>query len=304
RRHRQARREDGHRGRLRAGAEADGDHRRLLRGRELLDVRARLLAAVPVDVAQCAHLGDGRGAGGLGAGDRARRSARRRRRPVDGRGGRTVQGAAARAVRDPGRALLLHRPAVGRRGHRPGRHPHRALTGPGGVCQRPARAGGLRRFPDVRTMTTTRFHTVLVANRGEIAVRVIATLQRLGIRAVAVYSDADEGARHVAEADTAVRLGPAPAAESYLSVEKISAAALATGAQAIHPGYGFLSENPALPAACAAAGLVFIGPGAAAIETMGDKIAAKTAVAAGVVPVVPGIAEPGLSDAQLIDAAA
>ena len=132
------------------------------------------------------------------------------------------------------------------------------------------------------------FETVLVANRGEIAVRVTRTLHRLGIRAVAVYSDADAGARHVREADVAVRLGPAPAAESYLSVERILAAAAATGAQAIHPGYGFLAENAGFAEACAAAGLVFIGPSPAAMAAMGDKIRAKEVVSAAGVPVVPG----------------
>ncbi len=147
------------------------------------------------------------------------------------------------------------------------------------------------------------FDTVLVANRGEIAVRVIRTLRRLGVRSVAVYSDADAFARHVVEADVAVRLGPAPAAESYLSNERILDAAARTGTQAIHPGYGFLSENARFAAACAEAGVVFVGPPAAAIETMGDKIAAKTAVQAYDVPVTPGIAKPGLSDADLLAAA-
>ncbi len=153
-------------------------------------------------------------------------------------------------------------------------------------------------------MTSTPFHTVLVANRGEIAVRVIATLRRLGITAVAVYSDADADARHVAEADIAVRLGPAAARDSYLNIDRVVAAAIATGAQAIHPGYGFLSENAAFAAACDRAGVVFIGPSATAIEVMGDKISAKSAVGAFDVPVVPGVARPGLSDADLIAAAA
>lgn len=149
----------------------------------------------------------------------------------------------------------------------------------------------------------TIFDTVLVANRGEIAVRVIRTLKAMGIRSVAVYSDADAGARHVTQADIAVRIGPPPARQSYLDIDAVVAAALSTGAQAVHPGYGFLSENAAFAAALQQSGLVFIGPPASAIATMGDKIAAKAAVSAFGVPVVPGIAEPGLSDADLIAAA-
>lgn len=148
------------------------------------------------------------------------------------------------------------------------------------------------------------FDTVLVANRGEIAVRVIRTLRTLGIRSVAVYSDADADARHVREADVAMRLGPAPARQSYLDIDKVVDAALRTGAEAVHPGYGFLSENAAFAAALEKAGIVFIGPPARAIEIMGDKIAAKTTVSAFGVPVVPGIARPGLTDAELIAAAA
>ncbi|HEY8371806.1 MAG TPA: biotin carboxylase N-terminal domain-containing protein [Pseudonocardiaceae bacterium] len=147
------------------------------------------------------------------------------------------------------------------------------------------------------------FDTVLVANRGEIAVRVIATLRRMGIRSVAVYSDADAGARHVREADVAVRIGPAAARESYLSVERLVEAALATGAQAVHPGYGFLAENTAFARACTEAGLVFVGPPPEAVETMGDKIRAKQTVSAAGVPVVPGRNEPGLTDEDLVAAA-
>ncbi|MET4924129.1 acetyl-CoA carboxylase biotin carboxylase subunit [Streptomyces sp. PSRA5] len=147
------------------------------------------------------------------------------------------------------------------------------------------------------------FDTVLVANRGEIAVRVIRTLRALGIRSVAVFSDADADARHVREADTAVRIGPAPASESYLVSDRLLEAAARTGAQAVHPGYGFLAENAAFAQACADAGLVFIGPTASAISLMGDKIRAKETVAAAGVPVVPGSSGSGLTDDQLADAA-
>ncbi|BCT75707.1 acetyl/propionyl-CoA carboxylase subunit alpha [Sinomonas cyclohexanicum] len=146
----------------------------------------------------------------------------------------------------------------------------------------------------------TPFTKVLVANRGEIACRVIRTLRRLGIASVAVYSDADAGARHVREADEAVRIGPAAAAQSYLSIPAIVEAARATGAQAVHPGYGFLSENADLARALAEAGVVFVGPGAEALAVMGDKIRAKNHVKGYGVPVIPGVSEPGLSDEQLI----
>jgi acetyl-CoA/propionyl-CoA carboxylase biotin carboxyl carrier protein len=147
------------------------------------------------------------------------------------------------------------------------------------------------------------FSAVLVANRGEIAVRVIRTLRELGIVSVAVYSDADAGARHVREADTAVRLGAAAARESYLDIGKVIAAAQQTGAQAIHPGYGFLAENAEFARACEDAGLVFIGPPSSAIELMGDKISAKRTVSAAGVPVVPGRNEPGMNEVDLVAAA-
>ncbi|AUH42886.1 acetyl/propionyl/methylcrotonyl-CoA carboxylase subunit alpha [Streptomyces sp. CMB-StM0423] len=141
------------------------------------------------------------------------------------------------------------------------------------------------------------FETVLLANRGEIAVRVIRTLRALGIRSAAVFTDADADARHVREADTAVRI------ESYLSAGELLRAARETGAEAVHPGYGFLAENAEFARACTAAGLVFVGPPADAIELMGDKIRAKETVRAAGVPVVPGSTGSGLSDAELAAAA-
>ena len=132
------------------------------------------------------------------------------------------------------------------------------------------------------------FSKILIANRGEIACRVIATARKLGVRTVAVYADADADARHVAMADEAVHIGPSAAAESYLQPGKIIDACKRTGAEAIHPGYGFLSENPAFVEAVEAAGLVFIGPSAAAIRAMGRKDAAKALMIEAGVPVVPG----------------
>jgi acetyl-CoA/propionyl-CoA carboxylase biotin carboxyl carrier protein len=148
------------------------------------------------------------------------------------------------------------------------------------------------------------FKTVLVANRGEIACRVIRTLRALAIASVAVYSDPDAGARHVREADRAVRIGPAAAAESYLNIGAIIRACRDTGAEAVHPGYGFLSENVDFARALEAAGITFIGPGVESLNIMGDKIRSKNHVAGYGVPVVPGIAEPGMTDAQLMEAAA
>jgi acetyl-CoA/propionyl-CoA carboxylase biotin carboxyl carrier protein len=148
------------------------------------------------------------------------------------------------------------------------------------------------------------FESVLVANRGEIACRIIGTLRTMGIRSIAVFSDADAGARHVGLADVAVRIGPAPATQSYLDIDAVLQAARQTGAVAIHPGYGFLSENAEFARACVAAGIVFIGPPVAAIDLMGDKIRAKEHVAARGVPVIAGVGAAGMSDSELIAAAA
>ncbi|RHZ08101.1 hypothetical protein DYB26_011841 [Aphanomyces astaci] len=139
-----------------------------------------------------------------------------------------------------------------------------------------------------RSEGTPMFSKILIANRGEIACRVQRTAKKLGVRTVAVYSDADANAQHVKMADEAYRLGPPPAAESYLLFDEILRIAKESGAQAIHPGYGFLSENAAFAKACATAGVEFIGPPVAAIEAMGSKSASKDIMIAAGVPVTPG----------------
>jgi acetyl-CoA/propionyl-CoA carboxylase, biotin carboxylase, biotin carboxyl carrier protein len=145
------------------------------------------------------------------------------------------------------------------------------------------------------------FARVLVANRGEIALRVLRTLHGLGIEGVAVYSDADADAPHVRAADLAVRVGPAPAAESYLDIERVVRAALETGAEAVHPGYGFLSERPDFARACREVGLTFIGPSPEAMALLGDKAAAKQVAADAGVPVVPGLQGDSLGDEEIIE---
>ena len=145
--------------------------------------------------------------------------------------------------------------------------------------------------------------TLLIANRGEIACRVIATARRMGMHAAAVYSDADAGALHVRRADSAFRIGPAPAVESYLDINAVLGAAKRAGADAIHPGYGFLSENAEFADACAGAGIAFVGPSSAAIRAMGSKVEAKRLVAAAGTPVVPGYQGDDQDDAVLVAAA-
>jgi 3-methylcrotonyl-CoA carboxylase alpha subunit len=147
------------------------------------------------------------------------------------------------------------------------------------------------------------FGSLLIANRGEIACRIIRTARRMGLRTIAVFSDADAAALHVAMADEAVHIGPAPARESYLDIARIVAAARASGAEAIHPGYGFLSENAEFAEACAQAGIVFVGPPPAAIRAMGSKAAAKALMDTAGVPLVPGYHGEDQSDATLRAAA-
>jgi acetyl-CoA carboxylase, biotin carboxylase subunit len=148
---------------------------------------------------------------------------------------------------------------------------------------------------------------VLIANRGEIAVRIIRACREMGLGTVAVYSDCDRGARHVRDADQAVHIGPSPAAQSYLRIDRILDAASATGADAVHPGYGFLAENATFASACRDAGLTFIGPSAEAIESMGSKTGARAIATRAGVPVVPGTQNPldtAATDQQIVDAAA
>src|SRR5262245_27071336 len=145
-------------------------------------------------------------------------------------------------------------------------------------------------------MTVTR---LLIANRGEIAVRVARTAREMGIPSVAVFAEADAGAFHVKQTDAAVSLGPGAPAETYLAIPRLLEAARASGADAVHPGYGFLSENADFARAVAAAGLTWVGPPASAIEVMGDKLRARAAMEAAGVPVVPGSRTGATRDADL-----
>src|SRR5215217_4005122 len=163
-------------------------------------------------------------------------------------------------------------------------HSRRVLSGEGPPLTRCAAAPPSRGDCGRSAM----FSKILIANRGEIACRVIKTARSMGIRTVAVYSEADAGARHVRLADEAVLIGPPPARESYLRIDAILGAAKETGAQAVHPGYGFLSENEDFALACAREGVVFIGPPVEAIRAMGSKSASKQLMEKAGVPLVPG----------------
>src|SRR6185437_2415816 len=168
------------------------------------------------------------------------------------------------------------------------------------------RADEIRPVQDVtmdRPGLYRRFHTLLVANRGEIAVRVIRTAKRMGLSTVAVYSEADRGAMHVELADEAVLLGPARARDSYLSIERLIEAAKRTGAEAVHPGYGFLSESADFARACLEAGLVFVGPTAAMMTAMGSKSGSKALMEKAGVPLVPGYHGEAQDEATLAMAA-
>jgi propionyl-CoA carboxylase alpha chain len=155
----------------------------------------------------------------------------------------------------------------------------------------------------VNALEKKMFTKILIANRGEIACRVIATAKRMGIATVAVYSEADRNSRHVALADESVHIGPALSRESYLVAAKIIAAAKQTGAQAIHPGYGFLSENEEFARLCEEQGLVFIGPKHEAIAAMGDKIASKKLAALAKVNTIPGVNEAIASPEKAVEIA-
>jgi len=153
-------------------------------------------------------------------------------------------------------------------------------------------------------MSTGRFQSVLIANRGEIALRIMHTAHRLGFRTVAVYSDADRSALHVRAAHTAVHIGASQPSASYLNTTSLIEAARRAGAEAIHPGYGFLAENAGFAQTCAEAGLVFIGPGADAIHAMGNKAGAKKLMQAAGVPCVPGYQGADQSDGRMQEEAA
>src|SRR6202023_1141980 len=205
-----------------------------------------------------------------------------------------------------GQPVLRHRAIVGRRGDRSRRYQAGAWPRALGIRQRANRADPFRHFQDVMMKSSTpyrRFQTLLIANRGEIACRVIKTAKAMGLRTVAVYSEADRGAMHVAMADEAVLLGPARARDSYLNIDRLIAAARQSGAEAVHPGYGFLSESAEFAQACADAGLVFVGPTADMIRTMGSKSGSKMLMEKAGVPLVPGYHGEAQDEATLAKAA-
>src|ERR1700704_5182523 len=195
---------------------------------------------------------------------------------------------------------------MGRRRDRSRRYQAGARPWVVGVSERADRADALRPVQDVmmdRSKMYRRFRTLLIANRGEIACRVIRTAKAMGLRTVAVYSEADRDAMHVAMADSAVLLGPARARDSYLNIERLLEAAQKTGAEAVHPGYGFLSENAEFAQACLNAGLVFVGPTAEMMTAMGSKSGSKALMEKAGVPLVPGYHGEAQDEATLTKAA-
>src|SRR5205814_9567374 len=193
--------------------------------------------------------------------------------------------------------------AVRPRGHRPAGHPPHAGARHLRRLQRPHPRAELRRLPDVMTVTRNRnphhVPTVLVANRGEIACRVFRTVKRMGLRSAAVYSEADFGAPFVRMADAAYCIGPAPATQSYLRIDRILEAAKALRADLVHPGFGFLSEDASFGRAVEAAGLAFVGPPPGVLAVLGGKDEAKRIAEAAGVPVLPGYGGDDQDDAAL-----
>src|SRR5579859_7208223 len=250
-----------------------------------------------MDVAQRAHQRDGWAAGGQRAAAGAARQLAPRRARHDKRRTRGFHRADPRVVRGRGQPVLLDRASVGRRRHRSRRYAHGSGARPVRSAQRGHPRNAVRRLPHV-------IDSVLVANRGEIAVRIFRTCRRLGLRTIAVYSDADAQALHVAEADEAYWIGPSPVGQSYLSAAAILAAARRAGAQAIHPGYGFLAENADFAEAVVDAGFLWVGPPASAMRVLGDKARAKLLAEQHGVPLLPGYHGEDQASSTLVEHAA